>query len=452
MNLESLIGLVKIFPNSKLYSDVLVNVFRDYPEYALVGLDEHELGEVLTSIKGRDDVIDFQSHLRGELAAGSGNLQRLAWHIAANYLGVKKTVGDKIDERTDYYNDWTATCVGCNEEVNAIINQSDKSDAFTPERVLYAKRMDYILKQIKAEDGKKQFQLKCVNCWNTGFDFYQYGETIIFRERIKSEEGRILEGELKEQRRKAIVNEIFASTSAEVRQKIPSRTYATTERNIVDALFQHYREVREGENPKGPINYGEVYRALEWLKRRNALVNEFDLDALTAIILDDKIEKSETLKLPTAVIKMRPKSLESIFRKGIRSVYQIQMYEGEEIKLQDLYGIRFVLPSKEACLALFGKMQKGPELKVNEGHKNYFDKPKENGYEGINAHIRWNGILYSFQLRTHSSDREAETDPRQKHSVVVNEQIELIKPNSPIQVRRVFGTILGLQKSPLYSS
>jgi len=451
MNLESLIGLVKIFPNSKLYSDVLVNVFRDYPEYALVGLDEHELGEVLTSIKGRDDAIDFQSHLTIDLAAGSGNLKKLAYYVADKYLSVKKTIGKKIDERTDYYNDWTATCVGCNEEVNALINQSDKSDAFTPERVLYAERMDYIFPSIQAEDGKTQFQLKCVNCGNSNFDFYQYGETIIFRERIKSEDGRIIEGELKEQRRKAIVNEIFASTSAQVRRTIPSRTYTITESKIVEALFKYYRGVREGENPNGPIDYGEAYRALEWLKRQNALVKEFDLDDLTAKILEEEIGKSETLKLPTAVIKMRPKSLESIFRKGIRSVYQIQTYEGEIIDLQDLYGIRFVLPSEEACRTLFGKMQKDSEMEVIN-FKDFFSNPKHNGYEGINAHIRWKGILYSFQLRTHSSDRLAETDPRQKHSVVVNEQIELIKPNSPIQVRRVFGTILGLQKSPLYSS
>ena len=436
LNLEKLVDMAKVFRASSVFSDTFFSVLTDFPPELLTGVDGQSFDNVLREIEGRPDVNQLQATLNFELSGGEGALLNLAFIMLNNHIPNVPKLNNKPDTYTKSYNDIKAICDACSTEVATGLfdrRRPIESIIFEPEQVLYARNLEGIF-----PDGS----LKCDNCGNRGFEYERTGQTLVFRDKI-------LKG--KEPEFKIRVENIIKEVTERIVKINPKRTYKQVESDVIDGFYRIYKTVRRNREPNGEVQYPKSYKLFEWIRRENGQLEQLPwIDHLTRNLLQEAIYKH--IILPYAVIKMRVKSLESIFRKSLRVAYDLKISEDEkQLSLRDLLGLRVVLPTKEDCHKLHSLISRDQNFRVID-YKDFFEGPKsDRPYGGIHMHVEHSGIVYSVQLRTHHSDMEAEIkDPKLVHEVAyVPKIVDLIKDNVPYQVRRVFASILGVEKSPL---
>lgn len=433
LNLETLIDLVRVFPHSDIYADTLISIFSPDSEYSpekLSLLDNPSLEEALENIAGRLDVNQLRSELNATLSAGEGNLRRVAYAIfnrhIAGHIQVPLEKQKKPGVYTKTYNDVRACCHVCSTEASGIFDKKIplESIVFIPEQVLYANNL-----QVMFSDG-----FTCHHCGSKEFNYQKTGESIVLRERMSKD------------KLKWLVKEVTRATAEEIQRRGIQRNPKQVEDEIADALFRFYKSIRMNREPNG-VQYDKLYKIFEWIRRRNIQIEQLPLSQQTADGLGIAIDS--LIPLPYAVIKMRVKFLDRIYKKMLEVAYGL-VKDGEKQKeLRDVFGIRFVLPTEADCYNLDSRLKQDPNFKI-EDYTDHIKVAKENGYQSLHLHAAHNGIMYSVQIRTHEMDRKAETDPKQAHDTTyTTAQIELIKEKVPYQVRRVFAAILGVDRSPL---
>lgn len=433
LNLETLIDLVMVFPNSNIYAHTFLDIFGPESTYSpekLGLLDNPSLEEALENLIGRLDVNQFRSELNATLSAGEGNLRSLAYaifnHHIVGHIQVPLERQKKPDVYAKTYNDVRACCHVCSTETAGIFDEKIPLEkiVFIPEQILYANNL-----QVMFPDG-----FTCHHCGSKDFNYQKTGESIVLRERMSKD------------KLKWLVKRSLEVTAEEIQRRGIQRNPKQVEDEIADALFRFYKSIRMNREPNG-VQYDKLYKMFEWIRRRNIQIEQLPLSQQTAYSLSIAIDS--LIPLPYAVIKMRVKFLDRIYKKMLEVAYGL-VKDGEKQKeLRDVFGIRFVLPTEADCYSLASGLRQDPNFEI-EDYTDHIKVAKKNGYQSLHLHAAHNGIMYSVQIRTHEMDRKAETDPKQAHDTTyTTAQIELIKEKVPYQVRRVFAAILGIDKSPL---
>ena len=442
LNLENLVHLVRIFPNSEVYSRTLTSVFTDYPVEMLSSIEAEGLERVLRVIANRHDVRQLRHTLEQELASGEDNLRKLAWSIFNRHIKGKVNVplarGNQPKVYDKEYQEVRASCASCSSKVALGLFHPPElpleAIVFKPEHTLYAKNLDGIFPDLN---------LTCDSCGSTSFTYSRDGLYLVLREQNTPEE------------RKRIVKDIIRTIREEIHRKT-GRSYTDIEKEIIGRFFRLYTSIKKDERPNGEIQYDKLYKLFEWIKRENLQIGQLHLSTITGEILKDLI--NDRIQLPYAVMKMRVKTLESIYGKMMAVAYGMKKEDNTPKELRDIFALRIILPTIDDCYILCkGIIDDKAEFEIDpnkpEEFKDYIKEPKKtNGYRSIHLHPthRDSGIKYSLQIRTHQMDRATETDPKQIHDdVYAPEKVKIIVSTIPYQVRRVFAAILGIDKSPL---
>ncbi len=190
------------------------------------------------------------------------------------------------------------------------------------------------------------------------------------------------------------------------------------------------------------INYLELFNILRQVKRKNIDLYQYISDSEFVGKLTKGIE--ELISAPYAVVKSRIKQREKAFDKIIQSLYDLREkgYKGGPKEFRDLYGIRVVLPTVDDIFKYVNQLNNSPGVEVLV-KKDFISEPKSNDYQSYHTTIRFAGIVYDLQIRTHEMDQRAEKDPKQAHHVYKDEIRERIQ-STPLNVRKVISTCLGL--------
>jgi hypothetical protein len=214
---------------------------------------------------------------------------------------------------------------------------------------------------------------------------------------------------------------------------------------LVTAFHRVFHDVRYED---GQINYPELYRIFEAVRRRN-----ITLDHVSDQPLRENLQREidRLIPLPYAVISASVKRRERSFEKILEAFYDIPSPGrlGGERSFRDLHRLRIIVPKEGHVYDIADHILRTPGVyiahdeKGKEMKKDYIKSPKPNGYQGFHMNAIFGGVEYEFQLRTHEMDYEAENNPKQQHDETFLANKRKWMESIPIGVKKVLGASLG---------
>lgn len=411
-------------------------VFTSYPLDKLKVIDdERKLKRILDRISKRRDVLEMQEWINVDIQAGKETLDSVVAAIVLNNLpdaGILPR--DKVYNYGDYelQEVWALSVKEDSRPQKVAMGQFpvdvplDKI-MFTPDNVFYNENMQWTI-----EPGKQPY-LK----FDGEVVFETVARTIVFRDKANKHTARKTVKEVI----KYSVNELFE------RQSIVTKPYQKYENMLIESIRSFFPSI---VNQNRSINYRRLNSIFRLARRRNISLEPYIRDSAFAGKIIEGIE--QFVPLPYAVVRIRTKQRESAFEKTVQAFYDLQTegYEGGAKSFRDMYGIRILLPTVDDVHKYVNQLKKTLGLKVvvdergKPVEKDHIKKPKPNGYQSYHIAVEFAGREYDLQIRTHEMDVYAERIPEQAHGGAFLEEKTRLIETTPLPVRRVIRTLLGL--------
>ncbi|MBN4049233.1 hypothetical protein JYT91_01305 [archaeon AH-315-M20] len=424
-------ALEHIFQDPGTIIDTFKRVFTSYPLEKLETLeDEAELERILSRISKRKDVQEMRDWIDIEINAGEDTLQSVVAGIVLNnlpHIGIIPQ--DKLTNYGEYLFQevWALSYEDGDRPKRVAMGQFPMEIAldnlvFTPDNVFYGENLQWNITPREKPNLRLDENISIIRA----------ARSIVFRDMADKKTARKTVKEVI----KYAVDELHKGLSIKI---LP---YQRFENELVKSLMTMFPDVI---NENRSINYRKLNSIFRLVRRRNISLDSYLGNAAFRGKLEEGIEKF--VQLPYAVVRTRTKQRERAFEKYIEAFYDLRMegYRGGPKSFRDMHGIRVILPTKDDIYKYVGQLKKTLGLRVIEGEeKDYVKKPKPNGYQSYHMSIEFAGRAYDMQIRTHEMDYAAEQVSRQAHEVgFMREKIRLIGA-TPLPVRRVIGTLLGL--------
>lgn len=409
------------------------NIFKDYSRSYLEKLeDTKKIEEIIKDISQREDVKEAQKIINEEIEVGTSLLDQTIFNILRYKLRpagiIPKNKSDDFKE--EYFNEVWAYSDKKQKKIAQgyfPIDADIEKTNFTPDNIFYNENLEFSIKT-----GKRPI----FNLYK-GVSKFKLAKVVVYSEKLS-------ERQKKKKVKQAIqyaAGEFFKKQNKN-KEKKPrvSKKYQHYQNSLIDALRNvHVRVInKDFQNNDFHVNYEELYRIFEQVRRRNICLGNYIKDGGLAAKITRGI--NEFIPMPYAVISARVKQKERALEKMIEAFYDLNKSRDKEKLFRDLYGLRVVLPSVNDVFNFTKQLKDLKEI----DHKDYINKPKYNNYRSLHEIIMWDERAYEIQIRTHEMDHDAETDEKQAHTSIYKEEKRKMIEATPLAIRYIMSIVLQL--------
>jgi len=304
---------------------------------------------------------------------------------------------------------------------------------FTPDTIIYNELLGW-------SRGGEQTELQ----FEGEIEFREVAKAVYFRQVLNRRETT--------RRVKAAIDYAVKGTFKGGLSQMPHSEYFT---KLVRALTTDFPKVRNEQR----VNYGELYRIFELVRRKNINLGQFIRDGELSPFIG-KLEEGirEYVLPPSAMIRLRTKSEERRSYKATEVIYDIRTpgHQGGLKKWRDLYGIKVILPDIDDVNRFVkqlteGQTSYGPQIyRENQGGKletvgkDYIHRAKGTGYQSVHLFIEFSNAIFELQIKTHEMDYDAESRKDQSHDAVFQEVKDSLVTEKTgfYRLRRLMGLVL----------
>jgi ppGpp synthetase/RelA/SpoT-type nucleotidyltranferase len=429
--------LVEVFYNKDLVKTIFEDIFREYnPSKFLPRLRGKTLENVIDRILEREDVQELHSTLEEEIRYGEEALHHQVANVIFSHIPLlPKTRGGELKTYTKPYQEIAAICHDCDKKVATGLFDARiplEGLVFKPEQTIYSNNLIGTF-----PNGS----LACDNCGNENFSHENYHReafAFIVRDKVKDKEKEL------GRRVRSVIQKVANRQLPEIKSE--QKKYEVMEERILNRFYHLFKTIKTG----GHVNYSKLYKVFEYVRRENIDLGQLKwIDNGTRAVLKEEIFKN--IDLPYAVIRTRIKQRERRYEKTLEVLYNLRnkRKKGDDMPepkfFIDLYGIRVILPTEKDCYDLVSTLKKVSGFNVTHENDD-IKKPKKSGYQAYQLGWDDGTVVYEIQIKTHTMDRNAETDPKQIHDTAYLDEKREKLERIPYQVRAVVAAVWGVYK------